>query len=146
MKTARFLFAVVGFGALTLGVGFAAEPSSQPPERDPHKHRATTVRPAGPAHGNKDQGKRAPITELHQPGLNKAATAANGGLMLNKMRNSHEQPARLPTGGRTTVPLPGVVHARSATKAAAGGRAAAASVKHPGLTLNGADFIKHKTY
>ena len=44
------------------------------------------------------------------------------------------------------MPLPGVVHARGATKAVAGGGAVAASVKHPGLTLNGADFVKHKTY
>jgi hypothetical protein len=131
MKTARFLFTIIAFAALTPGAGFAGEPSSQTSERVPHKNHATS---------------RVPVSELHQPGLKKAATAANGGLMLNKMQNNHKQPARPTLGGRTIAPLPGVVHARSATKAVAGGGAAAAGVKHPGLTLNGADFIKHKTY
>jgi hypothetical protein len=119
MKTARFLFTILAFGSLALGVSHA-----------------------GPAHDNKDQGKRAPATGVHPPGLNKAATAANGGLMLNKIGNNHEQPARPPVGGRTTAPLPGVVRGRSATAAAIGG-AAASSAKHPAAALNGSD-IKRK--
>jgi hypothetical protein len=145
MKTARFLFTIIAFGSLTLGLGYAGEPSSQSSGQDPHKNHATNVRPAGPAHGDKDQGKRAAVTEVHQPGLKKAARAANGGLMLNKLRSNHEQPARLPAGSRTTAPKPGSVRGRSSAAAGVGG-AAAASAKHPGLTLNGADFIKHKTY
>jgi len=159
MKTARFLFALIGSGALTPGVGFAGEPSSQPSEHYPHQEHATSVRPAGRVHGIGDQmdrnskknsravpinnqSKRAPVKELHQPGLNKTVPAAKGGLMMNKTRNNHEQPARLPVGRGTTAPLPGVVPARSATVAAIGGLAAS-SAKHSAAALNGA-AIKRK--
>jgi hypothetical protein len=154
MKTARFLFTIIGLGALTLGVSHAGEPSSQSSGEDPHKNHATSVRPADPVHGNKDQmdrtskkssqalpinnqSKRAPVNEVHQTGLKKAATAANEGLMMNKIRNNHEQRARLPVGSGTTAPLPGAVHARSATVAVIGGLAAS-SGKHSAAVVNGA--------
>jgi hypothetical protein len=43
MKTAGFLFTLVGFGALTLGPGFAGQPSDQAPERAPSENRAKTT-------------------------------------------------------------------------------------------------------
>jgi hypothetical protein len=60
MKTARRFFTVLGFGALTLGVGFAGEPSQQPSERDSRGNHAAGVAPAGPAHGKQTPGKAEP--------------------------------------------------------------------------------------
>src|SRR5271165_74397 len=53
MKTSRSLFTIVGLGALTIGLGFAGEPSD--PSRDPalSQNRANTTSdpPAGAGHG-----------------------------------------------------------------------------------------------
>jgi hypothetical protein len=138
MKTARFLFATIAFGSLTLGLGYAGEPSSQSSGQDPHKNHATSVRPAGPVHGNKNHLAK----ELHQSGLKKAATAANEGLMKNNTESHREQLARLATGRGATAPLPGGVRGRSATTAVIGG-AAASSGKHSAAALDGAG-IKRK--
>jgi hypothetical protein len=153
MKTARFLFTMVGFGALTLGVGFAAEPSSPPSERVPRENHASSVRSVGPGHGSRDhmernsarssqpgplhtQTKRALGNGLHQPGLKRAATAANGGWMMNKIEHHHEQPAKLPGGSGTTAPWPGVTRSRSAAAAVIGGLTAS-SAKNSAAALDG---------
>jgi hypothetical protein len=169
MKTARFLFTIVGFGALTLGLSYAGEPSSHSSEQNPRENHTASARPAGRRQGNGDQMDRKPSllhnnghalerssqagplhtqinrtlgNELHQPGLKKAATAATGGLMMNKIENHHQQLARLPVGGGTTAPWPGVVRSRSATLAAIGGLTAS-SAKNSAAALNGA-AIKRK--
>jgi 3-keto-L-gulonate-6-phosphate decarboxylase len=151
MKTARFLFTIIAFGSLTLGLGYAGEPSSQSSERNPHETHATSVKVNDNGHASgksiqagpvNTRSKRAPVTEVHQPGLKKAATAANKGLMMNKIRNHHEQPARLPVGGGITAPSARLARDRGAAAATIGG-AAASSAKHPAAALSGAD-IKRK--
>ena len=68
MKTARFLFTIAGFGALTLGLGYAAEPSRQPSEQDVHQIHATGDHPAGPVHGKQTPSKTDPASrKLSQP-------------------------------------------------------------------------------
>jgi hypothetical protein len=163
MKTARFLFAILGFGAVTLGMGFADEPSKQPSGQEPSENHTTTDRPADQAHGHVQdrpkqlaksredsgekrgdhtQAKRASVNDLQQPGLKRAATAANGGLVMNKIDNHHGQPARLPVGSGTTAPAPGVIRSRSATETAIGGLPSL-SAKNSATGLNGTT-IKRK--
>jgi hypothetical protein len=57
MKTTRFLFTMIAFGVLRLGVGFAGEPPQQPSEQDSHVNHAASVRPAGPMPGKQTPGK-----------------------------------------------------------------------------------------
>jgi hypothetical protein len=138
MKTARILFIMVGVGTLTLGQGFAGEPSRQPSERALRENHATSVRPSGPRHGgeeqmeqnsarssqtvpNKTQSKSPLPNEFAQPMLKKAPVAANGGWVMNKTGSHYEQPAKLPGNGGTIAPKPGVSRNRSATPAAIGG-------------------------
>jgi hypothetical protein len=65
MKTARFLFTIVGFGALTLGLGFASEPSRQPSGQGPSEDQAASKRPVGLTQGNPVRGKAAPTEGQH---------------------------------------------------------------------------------
>jgi hypothetical protein len=119
MKTTRFLFAMAGCGALTLGLNSMADPMNA-------------------------QTKRASANELHQSVLKKAATtatAANAGLMMNKMGNHYEPPARLPVGSGTTAPRPGVVRSRSATVAVIGG-ATASTARHPAAVVDGTAIMR----
>jgi hypothetical protein len=170
MKTARILFTIAGFGAFTFGLCYAAEPSQPPAEQDSRQIHATGNRPANRIHDSRTQAdpKPAPLNhnsrasersspagpihtrtkhpsgnDLHQPGLKKAAPAANGGLMMSKTGNHCEQPAKLALGSGRTASLPGGVRTRSAAAAAIGGMAAA-SAKHSAAALNGADFMKPK--
>jgi len=162
MKTPRLFFMIVGFGALTLGLGFAGEPSKQPAEQDSHENHTAGARPAGRAQGKRDQVDRthsqfirssqaSPIStqtkrtsgnEVHQSVLKKPATAANEGLMANKTGNHLEQLAKVPVGSGSTALLPGVVHGRSANAAVIGGMTPS-SAKHSAAAVDGAG-IKRK--
>jgi len=57
MKKSRFLFAIVGFGALTLGLSYADEPSRPPAEQVLRQNHPTSDPSAGPPHGNQAHGK-----------------------------------------------------------------------------------------
>jgi len=78
MKMARFLFTIIGLGALSLGLGFAGEP--------PGQTKSTT-------------GK---AVDLHQYGSNKAAAAAKDGATISKSENHRG----LPVTGHSTSPPP----------------------------------------
>jgi hypothetical protein len=58
MKTACFLFTIIGFGALTLGVSLADQPSGQPSGPGPEKKETTSDRPA-----NQMRGKQKGLNE-----------------------------------------------------------------------------------
>jgi hypothetical protein len=58
MKMARFLFTTVGFGALTLGLSLAGEPSKQTSGQAPSEDQAASRRPAGQAQGNQARDNR----------------------------------------------------------------------------------------
>jgi hypothetical protein len=177
MKKARFLFTIVAFGAWTLGVGYAGEPSGQPAKQETRQNHAARDASGKAAQGRQERGKidqkdgkeskpkadghasekggkdraaksgaKRPLErEPHRLEPKKTAAAAKDGRMMIKKATFHEPPARLAAGKQAVAPRPGVVPSRSATTSAAGG-AAVAATKHPGLTLNGSDFIKHKTY
>jgi hypothetical protein len=51
MKTRRFLFAIIGFGSLTLGLSLADEASRQPPGQAPSENHTTSDTPADQVHG-----------------------------------------------------------------------------------------------
>jgi hypothetical protein len=99
-------------------------------------HASAKSSQAGPVNA---QTKPTSGNELHQPGLKKAATAANDALMKNRIANHREQPAKLPVGSGTTASLPGVVRSRSASTAVVGG-AAATNAKHSAAVVNGTDM------
>lgn len=143
---------MIGFGAFTLGVGLAAEPSRQSSERMSRENHPTGVRSAGPVRGSREQmepnfaksspagpikaqSKRTPLHELAQPRLKKAASAANGGGMMNKMENHHEPLAKLPGIGGTKALGPGLNRSRSAAPAVLGGLTT--SGKNSTAALNG---------
>jgi hypothetical protein len=52
MRTPRFLFTIIGFGSLTLGLSLAGEPSRQPSGQEPSENHTTSGRPADQAQGN----------------------------------------------------------------------------------------------
>jgi hypothetical protein len=137
MTTARFLFTMAGFGALTLGLSFADEPSRQPSGQGPSKDQVANshAAPRGQRVGN-TQAQSASANDLHQPGLNKPVTAAKDGLMMNKTGNPRQPLAKSPLGTGTPVPLPGVVRGRGAATASIGGWAAA-SAKNSAAAING---------
>jgi hypothetical protein len=169
MKTNRFLLTVIGSGVLTLGLGFAGQPPSQPSEQYPHEKHAASVHPAARRHGNttatdqkhahfnsggqtsersglagswNTRSQNTPANPLHPPALKQAATAANAGLLRNRLGNHREAPGRLPAGKGTTAPLAGSVRGRGAAMAAIGG-AAVSSAKNSAAAINGTG-IKRK--
>jgi hypothetical protein len=152
MKTTRLLFTIIGFGALTLGLGFADEPPKQLSKPEARENPAS-VRPAVPKRSqvNDDghapeksshavpinpQHKSTPVNELHQPALRKTAISPNDGLLANKAANHLEQPAKLPVGSGTTAPRPGVVRSRSVTAAVIGGPTPS-NTKHSAAAIDG---------
>ena len=70
MKTTRFLIILIGFGALTLGPGFAGPPSHPALEGAPSQSRAKTtrVRPDSPVGANRGQTAGAKTTAKGHPG------------------------------------------------------------------------------
>jgi hypothetical protein len=60
MKTTRFLFTIIAFGAFALGVAYAGESSAQPSEKDSPENHAAGVAPADPAHGKQAPAKTNP--------------------------------------------------------------------------------------
>jgi hypothetical protein len=170
MKTARFLFTIVVLGALTPGLNYAGEPSKLPAEPKLRQIHPTTIRPADRAHDRIDQAHRphsslinpGPSTErssqvspknnqtksasgnpLHQPGMKKAPTAGNDGLMLNNTANHHQRAAKLPVGTGSTTPWTGVVRSRNATAALVGRVLITSNAKYSAGPLDGA-AVKRK--
>jgi hypothetical protein len=74
--------------------------------------------------------------KLPQPVLSQAATAVETGLVMNKIGNHPESPAKLPIGSGTIAPLSGVVRSRVAAAPVIGG-VAAANAKTPVAVING---------
>ena len=67
MKTAHFLFAVVGFGALTLGFSLADPPSNQPSGQESSENHPNSDHPANPAPNNQTSGTGDQTDEKHSP-------------------------------------------------------------------------------
>jgi hypothetical protein len=159
MKTTRYLFTIIAFGALALGRSYAVEPAGKPSGQDLRQHHAADrmndsgaqaerkvfqlhnngraparTSQAGPVH---IQSMHTSANGLHQPGLKKTASAANYKSMMNKTGSEHQQLARLSIGGGTTALSPGVVRGRSASAADTGGLSPS-SVKHSTAALDGA--------
>jgi hypothetical protein len=65
MKTARFLFTMVGFGALTLGLGFAGESSRQPVGQGPSENQTASDHHGDQEPGNRGHGNRDLADEKH---------------------------------------------------------------------------------
>jgi hypothetical protein len=153
MKTARYLLTIVGAGALTLGVGYAGEPSA----KAAHEDHTASDRPAelmdghaqerpkqvvkshevsGKKLGETIRTKHTSVNEPSQPALNRTAPIANHELTMNKIETRHEDVPKAPMGGGTAALAPGVVHERSATTAGVGGLRAS-SAKTSAAVLNG---------
>jgi hypothetical protein len=162
MKTRRFLFVVLGFGALTLRLSFADEPAKASPQHDPHDKNTMPVHPAGPPRITGDRTdrkhfllnavghdsnwnsqprsvpgltKRTTANGFRPPVLKKPATAANQPL-LNKPATYSMPPARLLEGREIAAPFPHGVPGRAATAATLGGLTAS-SAKNSTAALNG---------
>jgi hypothetical protein len=138
MKIACFLISIFGFGAFSIGVGFAAESPRQPSKEAPRQNAPNNVRPATLPHPSGEHLKPNPTkssqpaplhsqtprplgNEIHQPGPKKAATPAHSGLMMNKIEIHHDSLAKLPSSGASTAPLTSTVRSRSATPPINGG-------------------------
>jgi len=69
MKNARILFALVGFGALTLGITFADPPSGQTSDQsaghESNENPKTSDHPADPGHGNQTLGDKDQTDKTH---------------------------------------------------------------------------------
>jgi hypothetical protein len=157
MKTARFLFTVMAFGSLTLGLGYAGELSSPSSKRETRENAIASNRSGAPAHAKTDrtegkpskheedghpglvkpQVKRASEKEPHQLELKKAATAATEATMKKKAENQHEQPGKLVIAREATASTPGAIRGRSATSTVIG------KVRMSGA-LDGATVIRRK--
>jgi hypothetical protein len=157
MKKTCFLFTVIAFGSLSLGLGHAAELSSPSSKRETHESPAPSNRSGAPPHGKtgrtdakpsklkedahagpvKSQVKRAPEKEPHQLELKKAATAATKASIRKKTENQREQPARLVIGREATASTPGAIRGRSDTTTVIG------KVRTSGA-LDGATVIRRK--
>jgi hypothetical protein len=138
MKTARFIFSIIGFGGLSIGVGFAGESPRQPSKEAPRQKAPTSVRPATLPHAGEEHLNRSSIkssqpaplhpqtprpagSEIHQSGPKKVAVPAHSGLMMNKIEIRHDQLAKLPSSSASTAPLTSTVRSRSATPQVNGG-------------------------
>jgi hypothetical protein len=149
MKKTRFLFALVGFGAITFGLAYAGEPSRPSAEHASHPNHPTTLRPVEREHGKLEQSKqkhaalpdegRAPLNpparkvlpnEVHPTESKKAASAKNGP-MMNKTGSPHEQPDKL-------APAPVLAHSRNATAALVGRVLVTSNAKYSAGPLAGA--------
>jgi hypothetical protein len=147
MKTARFLFTMAGFGALTVGLGLAGESSRQEPDQKkaiPAQHH-NPDRPEPVPNRQEDSAekrvdypktKRASVNDPHQPGLTKAATAAKKGSTMNKTGSASEPFPRLPIGRGTTALSTVVIRGRDPAPAIIGGLAPSGS-KNSAAVING---------
>jgi hypothetical protein len=132
MKSARFFINIIGFGALSFGVGFAAESPRQPSKEAPRLNAPNSVRPATLPHVSEEYLNRsstkssqpAPLhpqtprpsgNEIHQPAPKKTAVPAHSGSMMNKIEIHHDSLAKLSSSGASTALLTDSVRSRSAT-------------------------------
>jgi hypothetical protein len=162
MRTTRFLLILIGWGGLTLGSGFAAEPSRPTSNQEARQNHSSSSHPAEPLPGSREQTEKihALLNSLRhvQPRSSQTGplhisketvSAANAGRIMNKTAGHpikaasyHELLAKLPVGRETAVPVSTLVHGRSLVAAAVGGpSASSAKTSLPGL--NGAS-LKHK--
>jgi hypothetical protein len=168
MKKRRFLFVGFSFGALTLRLCSADEPSKAPPQPHAYDKHNINAHSAEPPHVNGDQiaqkhfllngvghdsngSSRAASThsptksttsnEFHPSPLKKTAPAANQPFVMNKTATYQTPPARSPEGREIAAPFPRAVPGRAATAASLGGLAAS-SAKNSAAALNGT-AMKH---
>jgi len=134
MKTKRFLFMLIAFGSLTLGLCYADDPSRQPAEpASPAKPGTSGDHATGPAlghplpadqlhaKGNHDghlpptngpagpsnhPPKPVPPNQAHPPALHEPASGAKDGLTVNSIGTREKPSAKLPPGAGTAAPLP----------------------------------------
>jgi hypothetical protein len=149
MRTARYYIRILGFGAFSLGLSYAGEPSGQPAEKPPHGHASAGIPPGNSAEAKRDQAdrphagtvnnsaglaknsatapviapvKREPSSRPQPPVLNKPATAPNRGLIIDANSVRQELPAKLPVAAGTTAQSPVAFRGRSDLPAVLGGK------------------------
>jgi hypothetical protein len=97
MKTPRFLFTIIGFGSLTLGLSLAGEPSRQPAGQEPSENHTTSDRPAEQvqgkgAHDKRDQPDGKPSNskaESHASEQSRQPGSASKALPRNRLGQDH---------------------------------------------------------
>jgi hypothetical protein len=169
MKTARLLLVITGFGALSLGLGFAEEPPKLPNAHGKH----TIAASAEPEHAGEAllnrphsllnnnghvtersgqagplnfQPKRAQANENHSPALKNAPAAANRGSTINvtKVADHATPPPKLPVASGNAPALSEEVHAQKNATATVGGLRTS-TTKTSVASLNGT-AIKGKSW
>jgi hypothetical protein len=153
MKTVHLLLAAITFGALTLGLGAAGDPSRKPSQQEAQGQQGRGSQ-AGRPHSLLNNNGHVPekstqtgslhippkstlATALHPSASKKTATAANQGLMMNKAAHHDAPLAKLPIGSGNAPARAEVVHARSTATATVGGLAAS-TTKKSAAVLDGA--------
>ncbi len=167
MKTTRFLFAVVGLGAFTLGSVLAGEPTKRTSVQSVSGNHSPGPRPAAPVRGLEERttgrrpransrgstgsgriapinfpGRSKPPAQPSPPALNKTVPAAGNGLMLHKTPNHNEPLLRLPPVSGNPGGLTGAIRSRSPSAPVIGGMANSI-IKNPAPTINGTG-MKHR--
>jgi hypothetical protein len=157
MKTASLLFAVVGFGGLTLGISLADSATEQE-SSDDHligDHPANPA-PTHQAGGNNDQAnvkhpsssagshtpeklRQAGSIKTLSPAANTAAASAKAGSLTSQPRNTGTQSVRPPVAGETTVLGPGMFRKPAGVTASLGGLTAS-SIKTSTAGINGTEM------
>jgi hypothetical protein len=103
MKTASFLFAVVGLGALSLGLGFADPPSAQTSGQESNPNHAGGDHPA-PTHGNQTSGDKDQTDIRHSP-----SDADNHTPGKVSQAGSTQTPLKRPLVNNLSQPAPGLI-------------------------------------
>jgi hypothetical protein len=94
MKTAAFLFTLLGSGALTLGLGFAGQPSNPPREAAPPESRAKTTSARPESH--------APAKSSPTNGAKKTAKGHSGPKLPQPSQGSSNRPGEKRTNNAQT--------------------------------------------
>ena len=163
MRTMRFLFVVLSFGALSLRLSIADEPATAAPQSALRDKSAATIHPTDTSRINIDRMDREHLLlhgvglnwnwsrqprsipgltestaayESHRPAVKKAITAANQPFIVNKPTTYKAPPDKLPAGRETVPPLARVVPRRTAGVASLGGLNAS-TTKNSAAALNG---------
>jgi hypothetical protein len=132
MTRARLFFSIVGFGALTLGSGFADEASRQAAEPAHSSKLAANNHPAPRAQGSKADDQRAQMAE---------ATIKAG--MMNATGVRRGQVAGQSAGGGSGVPLTAPISGRRNAVASIGG-VTAPSAKNSAAVINGTGMSRKR--
>jgi hypothetical protein len=113
MKTARFLFIMVAFGAYALRFGYAGESPRQPAERIARENHPISHPSAGPAHGSQERGeidqkeeKPSKVKEdSHTPEKARQAAPVKSQVKLPSEREPHQPEFRKPSTAAKDGPL-----------------------------------------